>query len=560
MLINFMFCNYLNKYKLRGSDMENYTKLSIKYLKFQKKRTILTILGVALASGILFVILTLYFSNFINTRDALRKQADYEIVLLPEQNQDVSALLKQDFVKTAYRGKYYDYYSNSYIENAIYINVKNPYRLDANMETIEQTYGVKAQLNQQLASYYLQGDTGNDTYIILLMFLLLSFVIAVIGVGIIRTTIQLNTMEQIKDYGILRCIGATQGQLKSVIFRMGCMQELLGILGGVVIGIPIAYLVGLFMNIKVRPHVLPFLYVLIVFIGDLFFVMDENGKLVKKISPIEAVRGQTSGTRKVKARKQSIFGKIFGVQGDYAYKNLMSNKRRFLKTIATFALSIAAFITIATIFTSFVQMQKQIAPSYGEYQVYFFNEANDEETIDAVKSVLPNEETLTDIAQNKEVKDVKAVYAATMKAADFEEFRTHFTEDFRQETLEGQIVERLETGEKYKDSASPVDRVSVIGYGEDEYQEYASYLVEGTLDVDENGIVLVQNVEATLDEGMDDESYDAIDLIASTVEYPATDYKLGDTIKLSWGNDKKVYEIQGIVRIDKDKLQTQGFC
>lgn len=272
MLINFMFCNYLNKYKLRGSDMENYTKLSIKYLKFQKKRTILTILGVALASGILFVILTLYFSNFINTRDALRKQADYEIVLLPEQNQDVSALLKQDFVKTAYRGKYYDYYSSSYIENAIYINVKNPYRLDANVETIEQTYGVKAQLNQQLASYYLQGDTGNDTYIILLMFLLLSFVIAVIGVGIIRTTIQLNTMEQIKDYGILRCIGATQGQLKSVIFRMGCMQELLGILGGVVIGFPIAYLVGLSMNIKVRPHVLPFLYVLIVFIGDLFFV------------------------------------------------------------------------------------------------------------------------------------------------------------------------------------------------------------------------------------------------------------------------------------------------
>lgn len=443
MLINFMFCNYLNKYKLRGSDMENYTKLSIKYLKFQKKRTILTILGVALASGILFVILTLYFSNFINTRDALRKQADYEIVLLPEQNQDVSALLKQDFVKTAYRGKYYDYYSNSYIENAIYINVKNPYRLDANMETIEQTYGVKAQLNQQLASYYLQGDTGNDTYIILLMFLLLSFVIAVIGVGIIRTTIQLNTMEQIKDYGILRCIGATQGQLKSVIFRMGCMQELLGILGGVVIGIPIAYLVGLSMNIKVRPHVLPFLYVMIVFIGDLFFVMDENGKLVKKISPIEAVRGQTSGTRKVKARKQSIFGKIFGVQGDYAYKNLMSNKRRFLKTIATFALSIAAFITIATIFTSFVQMQKQIAPSYGEYQVYFFNEANDEETVDAVKSVLPNEETLTDIAQNKEVTDVKAVYAASMEVVDYEEFRSHFTENFQKETMQGEVIERL---------------------------------------------------------------------------------------------------------------------
>lgn len=91
-----------------------------------------------------------------------------------------------------------------------------------------------------------------------------------------------------------------------------------------------------------------------------------------------------------------------------------------------------------------------------------------------------------------------------------------------------------------------MDRVSVIGYGEEEYQKYASYLVEGTLDVDENGIVLVQNVEATLDEGMDDESYDAIDLIASTVEYPATDYKLGDTIKLSWGMTRRYMRFRAL--------------
>lgn len=81
-------------------------------------------------------------------------------------------------------------------------------------------------------------------------------------------------------------------------------------------------------------------------------------------------------------------------------------------------------------------MQKQIAPSYGEYQVYFFNEANDEETVDAVKSVLPNEETLTDIAQNKEVTDVKAVYAASMEVVDYEEFRSHFTENFQKETMQ----------------------------------------------------------------------------------------------------------------------------
>ena len=198
-----------------------------------------------------------------------------------------------------------------------------------------------------------------------------------------------------------------------------------------------------------------------------------------------------------------------------------------------------------------------MAPSYGEYQVYFFNEANDEETIDAVKSVLPNEETLTDIAQNKEVTDVKAVYAASMEVVDYEEFRSHFTENFQKETMQGEVIERLKDSEKYKDKASPADRVSVIGYGEDEYQEYASYLVEGSLVVDENGCVFVLNIEASLQDEVDDDSYDAIDLIASMVEYPATDYKLGDAIELKWGNEKKTYEIQGIVRIDKDKLQTQ---
>lgn len=60
-----------------------------------------------------------------------------------------------------------------------------------------------------------------------------------------------------------------------------------------------------------------------------------------------------------------------------------------------------------------------------------------------MKSVLPNEETLTDIAQNKEVTDVKAVYAASMEVVDYEEFRSHFTENFQKETMQGEVIERL---------------------------------------------------------------------------------------------------------------------
>lgn len=87
--------------------MKSYNQLAKLYLKFQKKRTILTILGVALAAGILFMVLTLYFSNFINERDALRKEADYEMVFFPEDDVQISGIVSEPFVKNAYKGEYY---------------------------------------------------------------------------------------------------------------------------------------------------------------------------------------------------------------------------------------------------------------------------------------------------------------------------------------------------------------------------------------------------------------------------------------------------------------------
>ena len=109
--------------------MEKYTGLSIKYLLYQKKRTLLTVLGVALSSGLLFLILTLYFSNFINNRDAIRKEADYEMVFLDATSEDVSQIVAKDYVKSAYSGSYYDEFNNTYTEDSLFVNVQNPYRI-----------------------------------------------------------------------------------------------------------------------------------------------------------------------------------------------------------------------------------------------------------------------------------------------------------------------------------------------------------------------------------------------------------------------------------------------
>lgn len=514
--------------------MEKYTGLSIKYLLYQKKRTLLTILGVALSSGLLFLILTLYFSNFINNRDAIRKEADYEMVFFDATSEDVSQIVAKDYVKSAYSGSYYDEFDNTYTENALFVNVQNPYRINHYFEQITNEYGVDGYINERLASYYLQGDIGNTNYIIFIMFLLLSFIFAIIGVGIIRNTIQLNTIEQIKDYGVMRCIGATDSEIKNVIFRMGFIQELLGIACGMIIGYLAAVIIGSISHINVGIHLIAVAYVFVVFIGDMYFVMRENSKLVKKISPIEAVRGNLTGkTGKLKARKKNLFGLLFGFEGDYAYKSLMGNKNRFVKTVASLAFGVAAFTIISMFYMSYSKANQSIIDQFGEYQLYFSESVSGMNEVEQAKSYLPSEAELEKIARLPYVEDVKAVYTAKFNAAFPDEIYQHYSEKFINETYDGNYIKSFKEGNK---KTSDVQRVisagvDVIGYDEEEYKSYEKWLVDGTLDVSENGLVLVKNIK-TYPADEDDEDEVFITNETAKKEYAISDYKVGDEITL----------------------------
>lgn len=507
--------------------MNSYNQLSKLYLKFQKKRTILTILGVALAAGILFMVLTLYFSNFINERDALRKEADYEMVLFPENETQIAEIVNESWVKSAYKGKYYITASNTYLENALYLNIKNPYKINDYFKKVTKTYEIDGEINEALASYYLQGDSGNSTYIICLMFLFMAVIFAIIGVGIIRNSIQLNTLEQVKDYGILRCIGATQGQLKSIIFLIGFWQELIGLIAGMFLGYIAAFFVGMTKHIKVGVHIVPVAFVTIAFIGDLLFVMSENSKLVKRLTPLEAVRGRLSVKKqKIKARKRGLFGRIFGVEGEYAYKSLMANKGRFFKSVASFGLGIAAFIIISIAFSTVNTAFNMIYDQFGEYELYFFNSINAYQDVDMAKRNLPTYDLLEKLTECEEVGESKAVYAATMYVADIDDYLAHYDDDIVENAYAGEHIMSARYAWESQDDkriAYATSSIDLYGYSEDEYAAYQSLLVDGTLDVSENGIVIVQN-ELCYPKNIDD---------ALGMEYyKMSNYQVGDTIDI----------------------------
>lgn len=507
--------------------MKGFKDISKRYLIYQKKRTVLTVIGISMTVAVLFAILTLFFNKFVCDREACREEANYEAVFFPENEEDISKIAQKEYVMEAYRGEYYDEYSGKYVNGAVYVNYENPYRIDRNTDMIQEELGIEGRVNSRLAAYYIQGDDGSEIYIVLLMFLLASFIFAIIGVGIVRNTIQLNTLEQIKDYGIMRCVGCALKELGTVVFYMGLIQELIGITIGIISGFAGAFVAGIFIDIKVRPMLMPVVYVLSVYIIDLYFVMRENKKIVKKISPIDAVdANMTINKNRIKVRKKSIFGYLFGLEGDYAYRNLMANKRRFLKTVWGFAFGIGATIILGSIHGSIVDARDKLSEYLGEYQVYFYKGLDGTKNPDMAKAYMPTADELSILSNSKNLIEAKAVYTAELPYAFMDEVKEHINQKFLNETDIGNSLGYILTAQK---GCYRCCTMQIFGYDEDEYEEYEDFLLEGTLDVSLGGIVIVKNKMVHFNSTIEDEYGD----LSTMAEYcPVADYKLGDEIRL----------------------------
>lgn len=516
--------------------MDNYSQMAVRYLKLNKKRSIITIIGVTVAVAVLYTMLNLGWSRLLQQREELREVQDYEIIFLTETAEQAEHIMADDRVKSASIGQYYDgdYYNPVMYENALYINTSNPYRMGSILKELESAYGVTGILNMDLAATYMQGSNGNTTFIIIIFVLLISYIFAIFGVGIVRNAIQLSILEQIKDYGNLRCVGSTKGQLKLVVYIQGAILELIGNGIGLLVGFVFSLILGAILKWKVGFHLVPIVPILIAFLGDLYFAMEENCKVIVNLTPVSAIRGEYRiHKEKIKVRRRSIFGRIFGLEGDYAYKNIMRNPGRFHKTVWALGIGMAAFIAIMGGSATMNGYVDQMKDMYGYYHVFFESPLGDgiDLTINDVQTNLPTSDVLEAIADMKETTEAKRIYSAVVPLCEPEANFGHYTDEYLTTTVSGSslnynhsTVKRIG---KAEDGYEITGLHSVICYGYDEtdYQRYKNVLVDGTLDVSENGIVLVNG-------GTVNELEQDMDRMAGYVDVQFTDYKVGDTIDM----------------------------
>ncbi|MBE5942527.1 MAG: ABC transporter permease [Lachnospiraceae bacterium] len=503
--------------------MKNYKTVALRYLQLNKRRNVITVCGTAFTVLLLYILLNAGFSYLDIEKEAVLRKSNYEMILYTETIEDIQAISADAVVKEAKVGGWYEKWQGKNYEQALYVTGDNPYRMDKNFEYLCKTYGVEGEINQDLAPFYLQGYEGDSIYVQTLLLLCVSYIFALFGVGVIRNSIQLSIFEQIKDYGNMRCIGATKGQLKMIIYLQGLMLELLGILLGVVIGQVGMSLVCLLISFEMRFHVLPCFLIVFAYMLDLYFVMQDNCRLVTEMSPMSALRGEFRIRKeKIKRRRKSLYGRLFGVEGDYAYKNLMRSPGRFFKSVGAMFFGIAALIAFLGISDYVNRYYDVINRICRYYQVFYYDPLYCDGTIAEVQKNLPPLDYFEGISKIQAVQEAKKVYMAEVAVADVTDFINHFAKDHPFYMDFADYKKRDET--RIEQEAYYASKMMCYGYDDEDYARYESRLVAGTLDVSENGIVLINGAEYMVAED------ETLKNVWDSITY--TTYQVGDTIDI----------------------------
>lgn len=200
------------------------------------------------------------------------------------------------------------------------------------------------------------GVGGLGTVVIIVM-----IIIVFTSIFCIRNSFDISITEKIKQYGMLRSIGATKKQIKKNVFYEASILGIIGIPLGILLGflatflliiISNYYLNGMFsanLELEFSFSLIAVFVAIILGIITIYFSAFKSARKASHISPIDSIRnsaGVKINSKKIKSPK--IIKKIFGMGGEISYKNLKRNKKKYRTTVISIIVSVCIFIALSS--------------------------------------------------------------------------------------------------------------------------------------------------------------------------------------------------------------------
>ena len=291
----------------------------------------------------------------------------YTFITYLEENKingivDVYARFSKDGVRNSYKT----------IANILGVDAKLFKKVNDN-EKQPSNKELKEYLNQMNKSKY--SDININSYLIALetnpisnsyiggLGIVVGIVIGIIvftSIFCIKNSFDISITEKIKQYGMLRSIGATKRQIKRNVFYEATILGLIGIPLGLLLGFITSYILVIISNYYLNDSfagglrlVFSFSWLAIIvaiFLGivTIYFSAFKSAKRASKVSPIDSIRNSANikiNPKKIKSPK--LIKNIFGIGGEISFKNLKRNKKKYRTTVISIVVSVFVFIALS---------------------------------------------------------------------------------------------------------------------------------------------------------------------------------------------------------------------
>ena len=196
------------------------------------------------------------------------------------------------------------------------------------------------------------GDLGKVLAIVIV-------IIVFTSIFCIKNSFDISITEKIRQYGMLRSIGATKKQIKRNVFYEATILGLIGIPLGIILGCLATYILIIISNYYLTDVIqtgfklelvfstYAILVAIILGIITIYFSALKSATRASKVSEIDSIRNSANlkiSSKKIKYPK--YIKKLFGIGGVISFKNLKRNKKKYRTTIISITVSTFVFIAL----------------------------------------------------------------------------------------------------------------------------------------------------------------------------------------------------------------------
>ena len=524
--------------------MSYFFSLSLKYMKRNKTRTLYSIFGIILTYILCYVTMSigyaawdysfydvylsepyeLYSRGFYCEEDNNEFNSD-QLFIIPDLKDTLTKLKNDKRVEELIitkENKNEEEIELSDLQKTdvvtVRIKLKNTKALEKTAEELSREYGLELSVYLYVLMYYGQSDSETILFLNCVLILTAS-IFGMLSAFILRNTMTIAVTERVRDYGVFRCVGMSEWQLRLLLFAEGITMSIIASVFGVALGFGglkalepwIKDTLSLSNAFSFRLYPTAAVFTALLCIAVTLFSLIEPSRLAGKVAPVEALKGIYTAFERKRAikkldKKGGILGRVFKTAGLYAHRNIHRKKGG---TASVFSIMFFCIVFILTVFSFTKTATNTMSKFFKIWNIEYSEAVTRVDFLDYEFNFYDSKEDEKIIKDLKELDNVEDVLPFMVSEQGFAYTQYSFDEKIQKTgKLNALLIE--------------------VGLTKEGLEKERKYLESGEIDyekmVAQNGILVCNTYKET------EQKNAGFAKTYKTETYEMTDYKVGDTL------------------------------